>query len=146
MNDALFYVLWHMTQDIKPLLKEPTLNHKVWNGGKKIHAPEGEFTVPRLDQAFPGFTYVLDIIRSYGLVVVIYGALSYNNNVQPFLIGAVLEGRKEKQRSKEAKAFTLNMTENLLHSQKLDPVMEDNPRATAFVSSWHIVGEVSNIL
>lgn len=64
-------------------------------------------------------TYILDIIRSYCLVVAIYGTLSYNNNVQPFLISTVLEGYKE------AKAFE-NMTENILHCQKLDPVMEDN--------------------
>lgn len=64
-------------------------------------------------------TYILDIIGSYSLVAAIYGALSYNNNVQPFLIGAVLEG------CKEAEAFT-NMTENCLHFQKLDPMMEGN--------------------
>lgn len=64
-------------------------------------------------------TYILDIIRSYSLVVAIYGTLGYNNNVQPFLIGSVLEEYKE------ADAFK-NMTENLLHSQKLDPMMEDN--------------------
>ena len=44
-------------------------------------------------------TYILDIIRSYSLVVAIYGTFSYNNNVQPFLISAVLEGYKD------AKAF-----------------------------------------
>lgn len=71
------------------------------------------------DKARLHCTYILDIIRSYSLVVAIYGTLGYNYNVQPFLIGAVLEGYKE------AKAFK-NMTENLLHSQKLDPVLEDN--------------------
>ncbi len=68
-------------------------------------------------------TYILDIIRSYCLVVAVYGTFSYNNNVQPFLISTVLE------RYKEAKAFE-NMTQNVLRCQKLDPVMEDNRRST----------------
>lgn len=41
-------------------------------------------------------TYFLDIIRSYCLVVAIYGTLSYNNNVQPFLISTVLEGYRSR--------------------------------------------------
>lgn len=68
-------------------------------------------------------TYILDIIRSNRLVVAIYGTFSYNNNVQPFLISAVLERYKDAFLKK-------NMTVNILHSQKLDPVMEDNLRAS----------------
>lgn len=40
-------------------------------------------------------TYILDIIRCYGLVATINGPFSYNNNVQPFLICSVLEGHEE---------------------------------------------------
>ena len=50
----------------------------------------------------------------------IYGPLSYNYNVQPFLISTVLQGRKE------AEGFE-HMTENVLNRQELDPVMEDEP-------------------
>lgn len=56
----------------------------------------------------PHRTYFLDIIRSYCLVVGIYGTLSYNNNVQPFLISAVLEEYRSKCISKhDRKRFAL---------------------------------------
>lgn len=35
-------------------------------------------------------TYILDVIRSYGLVVAVDGTFSYNNNVQPLLTRTVL--------------------------------------------------------
>lgn len=97
-----------------PMLKETNSEPRQleWMDGRRGRRWIGDPT--QLSQR----TYILDIIRSYGLVVAIYGSFSYNNNVQPFLIGSILEGRKE------AETFT-NMTENLLHFQKLDPVMED---------------------
>lgn len=41
-------------------------------------------------------THLLDVIGGYGLVVAVYGSLSYDDNVQPLLIGAVL--KKENHR------------------------------------------------
>lgn len=41
-------------------------------------------------------THILDIIGGYRLVVAIYGTLGYDNNVQPFLIVAVLQGYRSK--------------------------------------------------
>lgn len=58
-------------------------------------------------------THILDVIRSYGLVVGIYGALSYNNDVKSFLVGTVLEGHRSKQRLE-------NAAENILHRSTAD--------------------------
>lgn len=44
-------------------------------------------------------------------VVAIYGTLGYNNNVQPFLIGTILEGYKKKSTSSlkhDRKCFALS--------------------------------------
>lgn len=62
-------------------------------------------------------THILDIIGGYGLVVAIYGTLGYDNNVQPFLIVAVLQGYRSKN-------IWTHTTGNVLHCQKLEPVME----------------------
>ncbi len=59
----------------------------------------GEFLGPCLDR-FLHHTYILDIIRSYCLVVAIYGTLGYNNNVQPFLISTVLKGIQKQKHLK----------------------------------------------
>lgn len=40
-------------------------------------------------------TYVLNIIRCYSLVVLVYGTFSYDYYVQSFLVSAILEGYKE---------------------------------------------------
>lgn len=53
-------------------------------------------------------TYILDIIWGYCPVVAISGTLGYNNNVQPFLISAVLEKyKKHKHLRTWQKSFAL---------------------------------------
>lgn len=61
-------------------------------------------------------TYILDIVSSYWLVVRIYRPLSYDYDIQSFLICTIL------QKYKEGK-YLQNMTENVLHLafQKLGP-------------------------
>lgn len=98
--------------------KPPASHHtKQSETPKKIHASESKCVVPFARLTLRS-TYILDIIGGDMLVVGVYGAFRYDNNVQPFLIGAILEGNEE------AKAGE-HMTENVLHSQKLDLEMGD---------------------
>lgn len=74
----------------------------------------------------------------------IYGALSYNNNVQPFLISAVLEGWTEKQRRK---SISIKHDRKSFAFPKAGSSDGGEPQCLHDDSlTGHIVGEVSNIL
>lgn len=80
-------------------------------------------------------THVLDIIRGYCLVVAINGTLSYNNNVQPFLISTVLEKYKK---HKYLKTWQKTFCSATSWIEQWRMISEQNARKLRLVAYCHL--------